>query len=140
MLDAGGNPNARDAMGKPMIFDNWQTTYFERDRRVRFELLLDRGTEINCAIAEDRAFYPGYPLLLYRARMGGGRDAGAYADALHLLERGADFTRAAPDGTTLVQILQEHRAFRARESEVPPAEFEQLWQWLAARGAVPPGG
>jgi hypothetical protein len=138
MLDAGGNPNGVDAQRRPIIFGNWQLPYFEADRRARFELMLDRGADLNAALPADESFQGGYTLLLYRAAAGRG-DATGYADALLLLERGADPLRAAADGTTLPQLMQEHRAYYTPEREPPPAQFEQLWQALVTRGLLPAG-
>ena len=139
MLDAGGNPNAVDEQGRPMIFGIWQLGYFEGERRARLELLLERGADINAALPDDESFQGGSTLLLYRAGLGRG-DATAYADALLLLERGADPHRAAKDGMTLAQLMQEHRAYFTSERGAPPAEFEQLWQALVERDVLPASG
>ena len=40
MLDAGGNPNARDEFGRPIILMNWYLGYYPNDQRVRLDLLL----------------------------------------------------------------------------------------------------
>ena len=48
----------------------------------------------------------GYPLLLYRTAMGL-KDNLAYADALLLLERGADPNRAGADGMTFGNMLMD---------------------------------
>jgi ankyrin repeat protein len=136
MLDAGGNPNALDPEGRAIIFANWNLSYFEGDQRARLELLLNRGADVNATIPDSESYNAGYTLLLHRAAAGRG-DAQAYADARLLLERGADFKRAAKDGTTLMQMLQEHRAFYSPEVGPPPPEFELLWQWLVARDPIP---
>jgi hypothetical protein len=137
MLDAGGNPNAVDAESRPIVFGVWQLGYFEGERRARLELLLERGADSNSALPRDESFQAGYTLLLYRVAMGRGDPTG-YADALLLLERGADPNRAAKDGITLAQMMQEHRAFFTPEREAPPDEFEQLWQTLLERGVLVP--
>lgn len=138
MLDAGGNPNARDPEGWPMIFRNWQTTYFESDQRARFQLLLDRGADINATLPDDASGYGGYTLAMYRASMGRGDGAG-YVDALELLKRGADFHQAAKDGTTLVSLLQEHhRALDNQSAEVAQA-YQALVDWLKAHGVASDG-
>jgi hypothetical protein len=139
MLDAGGNPNALDEQRRPIVFGIWQLGYFEDQRRARLELLLERGADLNSTLRDDESFQGGYTLLLYRAGLGRG-DATGYADALLLLERGADPNRAAKDGMTLPQLMQEHRAFYTPERGAPPAEFEQLWQALEERGVLPPSG
>jgi ankyrin repeat protein len=41
MLEAGGNPNARDEFGRPMIVMNWYLGYYPDQARSRFYLLLD---------------------------------------------------------------------------------------------------
>src|SRR5204862_2115270 len=93
MLDAGGNANARDEFGRPIILMNWYLGYYENQARSRFELLLDHGADVNSAMPKDESDSAGYPLLLYRTKMGL-KDKLAYADALTLLERGADPNRA----------------------------------------------
>lgn len=136
MLDAGGDPNGRDFRGQPIILGNWNMTYFEADRTARFHLLLERGADINSRFSDDAPAFPGYTLLLYRTNAGRG-DASAYADALFLLERGADYHLPAADGTTLVKMLEEHRQFFATTNQAPPAEFDRLWEWLKTHGALP---
>ena len=93
MLEAGGNPNARDEFGEPMILMNWYLGYYPNQARSRLELLLDHGADVNSAMPETASDSAGYTLLLYRTKMGLD-DNLAYADALTLLERGAD--RIAP--------------------------------------------
>jgi hypothetical protein len=85
-LDAGGNPNARDEFGVPMILMNWYLGYYPNQARSRLELLLDHGADVNSAMPETASDSTGYTLLLYRTKMGlnGNR---AYVDALTLLER-----------------------------------------------------
>ena len=139
MLDAGGNPNAVEHHGRPMIFGNWYHVYFENERRARLELLLDRGLDINATIPPTESTQAGYTLLLYRASLGRG-DRTAYADALLLLERGADAKRTANDGTTFAQLMQDDRTYYSPAIGSPPPEFEQLWAWLVARGLLPGGG
>jgi hypothetical protein len=65
-------------------------------------------------------------LLLYRTAMGAD-DNLAYADALFLLERGADPNRAGADGMTLGNMLMAHQAEFRRTLKWPPAEFTALW-------------
>src|SRR6201993_91423 len=108
MLEAGGNPNARDEFGRPMILTNWYLGYYKDQARSRLELLLDHGADVNSMMPRDRSDSPGYPLLLYRTAMGLD-DHLAYADALLLLERGADPNRAGVDGMTFGKILMDHR-------------------------------
>src|SRR6266513_4639660 len=108
MLDAGGNPNARDEFGRPIILMNWYLGYYPNDQRARLDLLLDYGAEINSTMPESESQSAGYSLLLYRTAMG--LDHGeAYADALHLLERGADPKRVAADGMDFPKMLVENR-------------------------------
>src|SRR6266567_5771755 len=52
MLEAGGNPNARDKFGPPMILMNWYLGYYPDQARSRLELLLDHGADINSAMPE----------------------------------------------------------------------------------------
>lgn len=134
MLDAGGNPNAHDEFGQPMIIMNWYLGYYKNQARSRLELLLDRGADINSTMPDRESEDAGYTLLLYRTEMGP-RDSRAYADALHLLERGADPNRAGADGMTLSKMLINHRAQFTADGGAP-AEFAALWQWAQTHGIV----
>ena len=109
MLEAGGNPNARDEFGEPMILMNWYLGYYPDQARSRLELLLDRDADVNSTMPETASNSAGYTLLLYRTKMGLD-DNLAYADALTLLERGADPNRAGTDGMTFGKMLMDHRA------------------------------
>ena len=74
-------------------------------------------------------------MLFYRTKMGLD-DNPAYADALTLLERGADPNRAAADGMTFVKMLTEHwQHFRAGKV-TPPPEFAALWEWAQTHGLL----
>jgi hypothetical protein len=84
---------------------------------------------------EDGSDSAGYPLLLYRTKMGLD-DNLAYADALTLLERGAAPNRAAPDGMTFEKMLMDHRAHFGGRLKSPPAEFAALWDWAEKHGIV----
>src|SRR6266496_3194297 len=134
MLEAGGNANTRDEFGRPMILMNWYLGYYKDQARSRLELLLDHGADVNSAMPEDRPD-SGYTLLLYRTKMGLG-DSLAYADALLLLERGADPNRAGADGITFGKMLMDHRAHFQRTHKPPPAEFTALWDWAEKHGIV----
>src|SRR5438034_9455617 len=127
ILEADGNPNARDEFGQPIILMNWYLGYYPNQASSRLELLLDRGADVNSAMPEDRSD-SGYTLLLYRTKMGLG-DSVAYADALLLLERGADPNRAGSDGMTFGKMLMEHQAHFQRTHKPPPVEFAALWDW-----------
>jgi len=137
MLDAGGNPNARDEFARPIILMNWYLVYYKNDQRARLDLLLDRGADINSTMPESESQFAGYTLLLYRTRMGPD-DNGAYADALRLLERGADPNRVACDGMTLAKMLIEHRGHFTTGRRAP-AEFATLWDWAEKHGLVQQG-
>ncbi len=135
MLEAGGNPNARDEFGQPMILMNWYLGYYPNQARSRLELLLDHGADVNSAMPEDASDSAGYPLLLYRTKMGL-KDKLAYADTLTLLERGADPNRAGTDGMTFGKMLMDHRAHFQRTHKPPPVEFTALWDWAEKHGIV----
>jgi hypothetical protein len=135
MLDAGGNPNTRDEFDRPMILMNWYLGYYPDQARSRFDLLLDHGADINSAMPEDGSDSSGYPLLLYRTKMGLD-DKLAYADALTLLESGADPNRAGADGMTFGKMLTEHRAHFGRTLKQPPTEFAALWDWAEKHGII----
>jgi hypothetical protein len=135
MLDAGGNPNAGNEFGEPMILKNWYLGYYQDQARSRLDLLLDHGADINSAMPESASDSAGYTLLLYRTKMGLD-DKLAYADALALLERGADPNRAGADGTTFGKMLTEHKAHFGRTHKQPPAEFSALWDWAEKHGIV----
>lgn len=139
MLDGGGDPNGRDAQGVPIIFSNWDVgAYTDRESQARFALLLERGLDVNSTMPETGRCCHGYSLLLYRTSMGT-RDNGAqaYADALQLLERGADPHRAAPSGKTFAQMLTEHRDHFAAQNKPPPPQFQALWDWAQAHAILP---
>jgi ankyrin repeat protein len=137
MLEAGGNPNARNEFGEPMVLKNWYLGYYPDQARARFDLLLDHGADVNSAMPEDGSDSSGYPLLLYRTKMGLD-DKLAYADALALLERGADPNRAGADGTTFGKMLMERHAHFGRTLKQQPAEFAALWDWAEKHGIVQP--
>jgi len=134
MLEAGGNPNARDEFGRPIILMNWYLGYYENDQRARFDLLLDRGADINATMPQSESEFAGYTLLLYRTRMGLDH-SDAYADALHLLERGADPNRVAADGMTLTKMLTQHRE-HFTTGRGAPLEFARLWEWAQTHGII----
>jgi hypothetical protein len=75
---------------------------------------------------ETASDFAGYPLLLYRTKMGID-DNLAYADALALLKRGADPNRAGADGMTFAKMLMDHRVHFGRTLKRPPQEFATLW-------------
>jgi hypothetical protein len=134
MLDAGGDPNARDEFGRAIILMNWYLGYYPNDQRARLDLLLDRGADINSTMPESESESAGYTLLLYRTAMAL-HDSRAYADALHLLERGADPNRVAADGMTLAKMLTQQREhFTAGRGT--PAEFAVLWGWAQTHGII----
>ena len=135
MLEAGGNPNTQNEFGEPMILMNWYLGYYPDQARSRFDLLLDHGADINSAMPEDGSDSSGYPLLLYRTKMGLD-DKLAYADALALLERGADPNRAGADGMTFGKLLTEHRAHFGRTLKQPPTELAALWDWAEKHGII----
>ena len=135
MLDAGGDPNARDEFGRPIILMNWYLGYYPNDQRARLDLLLDRGADINSTMPKSASESAGYSLLLYRTRDGLDH-SDAYADALHLLERGADPNRAGENGMTFGKMLMDHRAHFKQTQKSPPTEFAALWDWAEKHGIV----
>ena len=132
MLEAGGNPNVRNEYGWPIIFMHYELAYYKDEERARLDLLLDHGADINSTVPESESECAGYTLLLYRTKMGLDRSS-AYADALHLIERGADPQRVAPDGMTFGKMLTEHRAHFGRLKPTP-VEFAALWNWAEKHG------
>jgi len=135
MLEAGGNPNARDEFGRPIILMNWYLGYYPNDQRARLDLLLDHGADINSTMPQSESDSAGYTLLLYRTKMGPDH-SDAYTDALHLLERGADPSRVGVDGMTLAKILTQHRE-HFRTARGAPEEFAPLWEWAQTHGILP---
>jgi len=135
MLEAGGNRNTRDEFSQPIILMNWYLGYYKNDARARFDLLLDRGADINSTMPERESDSAGYTLLLYRTKMGLD-DNLAYADSLLLLERGADPNRAGADGMTFGKMLTDHRAHFQQTLKTPPAEFAALLGWAEKHGIV----
>ena len=136
MLETGGNPNTRDELGRPMILMNWYLGYYQNQARSRLELLLEHGADVNSAMPKSEWEDSGYTLLLYRTKMGLDH-TDAYADALHLLERGADPNRAGADGMTFGKMLTEHRAHFGKLKPTP-VEFAALWDWAQAHGILRP--
>jgi hypothetical protein len=134
MLEAGGDPNARNEYGWPIVFMHYELDYYKDQERARLDLLLDRGADINSTVPESESDCAGYTLLLYRTKMGLDH-SNAYADALHLLERGADPNRVAPDGMTLAKMLTQHREHFTK-GRGAPAEFAPLWEWAQTHGIV----
>ena len=137
MLDGGGDPNGRDEDGLPIILTNWRVNYYtDSQSRARLELLLERGADINSTMPENRWWCcAGDSLLLFRTRMGL-EDELAYADALLLLERGADPNRAAADEMTFAKMLVAHREQFEREKKAPPPQFQALWESAQSRGIL----
>jgi hypothetical protein len=135
MLDAGGNSNALDEFGRPIVLMNWYLGYYPHDQRTRLDLLLDRGADINSTMPKTQSEYAGYNLVLYRMR-DGFNHTDAYADVLHLLERGADPNRAGAEGMTLGKMLKDHQAHFRGSHKPPPAEFTALWDWAEKHGIV----
>jgi len=134
MLDAGGDPNARDEFGRPIILMIWYLGYYPNDQRARLDLLLDRGADINSTMPQSESDSGGYTLLLYRTKMGPDH-SDAFSDALHLLERGADPNRVAVDGMTLAKMLTQHRT-EFGTGRGAPAEFAPLWEWAQTHGII----
>jgi hypothetical protein len=135
MLEAGGNPNARNEFGEPMILMNWYLGYYPNQARSRLDLLLDHGADVNSAMPDTASDFAGYTLLLYRTKMGLD-DNRAYGDALTLLQRGADPNRAGADGMTFGKMLLDHRAHFGRTLKRPPVEFATLWDWAKTHGIL----
>jgi hypothetical protein len=133
MLDAGGNSNARNEYGWPILFMHYELAYYPNERRARLDLLLDRGADINSMVPETESECVGYTLLLYRTAEGPDHRE-SYADAQHLLERGADPNRVAPDGMTFGKMLTKQR--EAIGTTSPPGEFASLWEWAQSHGSV----
>jgi len=138
MLEAGGKANTRDEFGRPIVLMNWYLGYYKDQARSRLELLLDHGADVNSTMPNDPSDSGGYPLLLYRTAMGV-NDNLAYSDALLLLERGADPTRAGDDGMTFGKILADHRAHFQTTHKSAPTEFATLWEWAEKHGIVQHG-
>ena len=135
MLEAGGNPNTRDEHGRPIVLTIWDLDYYKSHERARLDLLLDRGADINSMMPKDSWNCAGLTLLLCRTSSGLDDKLG-YADALYLLERGADPNRAAADGMTFGKMLMEHRAHFQQTHKPPPVEFAALWDWAEKHGIV----
>jgi len=136
MLEAGGDPNARNEFGEPMILMNWYLGYYKNDARARLDLL-DHEADVNATMPQRESEFDGYTLLLYRTEMGPrySEYGEAYADALYLLERGADPNRAAADGMTFPKMLMKHRQ-QFRAGKRTPPEFEALWEWAQTHGIL----
>jgi hypothetical protein len=134
MLEAGGDPNARDQYGWPIVFMHFKLDYYKDEERARLDLLLDHGADINSTVPESESESAGYTLLLYTTQ-NGPHDSRDYANALHLLERGADPKRVAADGMDLAKMLVEHRK-RFTTGRRAPVEFAPLWEWAQTHGIL----
>jgi hypothetical protein len=138
MLKGGGDPNGRNEDGVSLILLNWRVSFYtDSQSRARLDLLLDRGADINTIMPETGWCCAGYTVLLYRTSMAFDDD-NAYADALHLLERGADPNRVAPDGMTFAKMLTAQRERFSRENKRPPRDFQPLWDWAQSQGIFSP--
>jgi hypothetical protein len=134
MLEAGGDPNAHDDFGRPIILMNWYLGYYPSDQRARLELLLQHGADINSTMPQSESESTGYTLLLYRTKMGPDH-SDAYTDALYLLQHGADPNRVAADGMNFWKMLAQHRD-HFMNGRGPPADFTQLWEWAQTHGIL----
>ncbi len=77
-------------------------------------LLLDHDADVNSAMPETASDSAGYTLLLSRTKIGLD-DNLAYADALPLLERGADPNRAGANGMTFGKMLTDPPAMQRQQ-------------------------
>jgi len=128
LLDAGGNPNGHDFDGHPIIFQVLNDSYSE-DCRERLRLLLDRGAYVKSRSRQD--------LPLFQSLLHFGLDNPvSYADALDLLERGADFNRKPQDQWVLNNILTSDRREWSVKGKAVPPEYEKLCNWLRQHGAI----
>jgi hypothetical protein len=134
MLEAGGDPNARNEYDWPIVFMHYKLGYYKDEERARLDLLLDHGADINSTVPEKDSESAGYTLLLYTTQSGF-HDSREYANALYLLERGADPNRVAVDGMTLAKMLTQHREHFTTAGGAP-AQFAPLWQWAQTHGIV----
>jgi ankyrin repeat protein len=135
MLDAGGNPNGRDEFGRPIILMTWYLGYYKQDERTRVRLLLDRGADVNATMPDRHSDEDGYSLLLYRLRSAD-YDSNAYTDAIYLLDRGADPSRAGRDGMTFAKMLARDQANFSRKQIAPPWQFTALVEWAQSHGVI----
>ena len=135
MLEAGGNPNALNAYGWPLVFMHYKLGYYQAEEALRLDLLLDHGADINATVPEKDSASAGYHLVLYTTQQGW-HDPLEYMYARHLLERGADPNRVAPDGMTLAKMLTKHRDEFAAAKQTPPQQFTSLWAWAEAHGIL----
>lgn len=135
MLEAGGNPNAVNNYGWPLVFMHYKLGYYPDQERMRLDLLLDHGADINATVPDKDSETAGYTLVLYTTH-NGKHNALEYETAQHLLERGADPNRVAPDGMTLAKKLIQRRDEYAAEKRTLPREFGSLWAWAEAHGIL----
>src|SRR5947208_13853441 len=134
MYGAVRDPYARTVLGWPIDIMHFKLGSYKDEERARLDLLLDRGADINSTVPKTESDSTGYTLLLYTTQSGR-HDSREYADALHLLERGADPNRVAADGMTLAKMLAQHREHFTK-GQGAPAEFAPLWEWAETHGIV----
>jgi len=85
MLEAGGNPNARNEFGEPMILKNWYLGYYQTISGLD-SICSSITAPSHSAMPESAWDSAGYTVLLYRTKMDS-TTSSPIADTLTLLER-----------------------------------------------------
>jgi Ankyrin repeats (3 copies) len=104
LLEKGANPNSTSDNGVPL-------PHLAANRLVKLKLLVDFGANIDAPNA--RGWTPVMSLAM----------DGAYDEALYLVQRGADISYTAPDGSTLLTKLEE---LRSRSKKILPKSYDSL--------------
>jgi ankyrin repeat protein len=98
LLDRRADPDTRDRFGVPML-------HHAKGQLLKVKILADSAGDINAT--SDYHFQRGWTPVMALAM------DEAYDEALYLVQRGADIHYRAPDGSTLIHILERRKQIAA---------------------------
>ncbi len=116
-LHKGGNPNGNGFHGEKVIF-----TAIRYGRLDNMRLLVEQGADIEVLDDAGRT-----PLLMMAQKQ-------QWEGVTYLLEKGADFAYAPPDGKALMKTMAQYRDSQLQGEVQLPASYRQAEKWLAERG------
>lgn len=111
LLDRGANPNTRDLYGVPML-------HHTKGQFLKLKLLVDNAADINAV--SDYQFQRGWTPVMALAM------DEAYDEALYLVQRGAGVHHVAPDGASLISVMERRRAIAGRSASKLPDSYRAL--------------